>query len=212
MKGTYDMQNEVHQKVSQSAGGAEKMSAAREAAFCGLFVALMCIGARISIVIPIGTGVTVSLQILFALLAGFLLGPRAGFRSVLIYLVLGLIGLPVYAHGGGASYLLRPTYGFLIGFAAAAFLAGLFRSRMKRRTKTAYLIFGELAMLSYYACGLVYLYVMTNFLLPSANPVGLRTLAFVWFFSTVGPDLVIGAAASLLAFRLVPVFDRIRRG
>ena len=92
----------------------------------------------------------------------------------------------------------------------AALLAGLFRSRMKKRTKVSYLIFGEIAMLSYYACGLIYMYVMTHFLIASADPVGVHTLIFVWFLSTVGPDLVIGALASLLAYRLVPVFDRIR--
>ena len=200
------MQQEANRQQKETM----KMSAGREAAFCGLFIALMCIGARISIVIPIGTGVTISLQILFALLAGFLLGPRAGFRSVLLYLLLGLVGLPVYAHGGGAAYLVRPTYGFLIGFAVAALLAGLFRSRMKKRTKVSYLIFGEIAMLSYYACGLIYMYVMTHFLIASADLVGVHTLIFVWFLSTVGPDLVIGALASLLAYRLVPVFDRIR--
>ena len=60
-------------------------------AYCGMFVALMVVGAKINIVLPIGTGVTVSLQILFAVMAGLLLGARDGFISVFIYLLIGLL-------------------------------------------------------------------------------------------------------------------------
>lgn len=189
-------------RTPQASAGHSK---SREAAFVGLFVALMCIGARINIVLPIGSGVTISLQILFALLAGFLLGARRGFESVLIYLAMGLIGLPVYAHGGGLAYLLKPTYGFLIGFAVAALLAGLFREHGAGKSFWKFLLFGELAMLSYYACGLLYLYWMTNVLVRSGSPQTISALLSVWFFSTVGPDLVIGAAACYLAYRLMPV-------
>ena len=178
---------------------------ARQVANCGLFVALMCIGAKIHIMIPIGTGVTVSLQIMFALLAGFLLGPRDGAISVGVYLLLGLIGIPVYAHGGGIAYLIKPTYGFLIGFVSAAYLAGLFRDKTKKRSAVRYVIGGELAMLSYYVCGLLYMALLTNVLLPNAEKIGFVELMIVWFLSSVGFDLVLGAVASLLAYKLVPV-------
>lgn len=177
---------------------------------CGLFVALMCVGAKIYIMIPIGTGVTVSLQIMFALLAGFLLGPRDGAISVCVYLLLGLLGLPVYAHGGGIAYLVRPTYGFLIGFAVAAFFSGVVRGKIKKHSAVRYLIGGELAMLSYYLCGLLYMALLTNVLLPGAEKIGFVELMTVWFLSSVGPDLIIGAIASLLAYRLVPVFLSMR--
>ena len=56
--------------------------------YCGLFSALMTVGALIKIVLPIGVfEVTVSLQVFFALLAGFLLGARNGFLSILAYLI-----------------------------------------------------------------------------------------------------------------------------
>lgn len=94
-------------------------------ALCGLFTALMAVGALIHITLPIGIWqVTISLQIFVAVLAGFFLGPRQGFLSVLAYLVLGLAGLPVFAHGGGLGYLLKPTFGFLLGFPWAAWLTG----------------------------------------------------------------------------------------
>ena len=73
------------------------------------------------IVIPVGADtMNFTLQWLFVLLAGLLLGSRRAFRSVAVYLITGLIGFPVFARGGGPAYLLRPTFGFLLGFALAA--------------------------------------------------------------------------------------------
>ena len=92
-----------------------------EIVYCGMFAALMAVGAFIKIMIPLGVfEVTFSLQFFFALLAGFFLGAKRGFTSVLVYLIIGLIGVPVFAHGGGPAYVLKPTFGFLIGFAFAA--------------------------------------------------------------------------------------------
>ena len=92
---------------------------------CGMFVALMAVGAFIKIMLPLGLfQVTFSLQFFFALLAGFLLGAERGCMSVIVYLITGLIGIPIFAHGGGIGYLLKPTFGFLIGFAAAAAVCG----------------------------------------------------------------------------------------
>ena len=93
--------------------------------YCGMFASLMAVGAFIKIMIPIGIWeVTFSLQFFFALLAGFLLGAKRGLAAVGCYLLIGLAGVPVFAHGGGLMYLMKPTFGFLIGFAAAAYVAG----------------------------------------------------------------------------------------
>jgi biotin transport system substrate-specific component len=179
-------------------------------AYCGMFVALMVIGAKINIVLPIGTGVTVSLQILFAVMAGLLLGARDGFISVFIYLLIGLLGLPVYAHGGGLWYVLKPTYGFIIGFVSAAFLSGLLKQALKKRTLVRFLIAGEIGMLSYYVWGLFYFFLMSNFLLKDAQPIGFKELMTVWFLSTVWIDAIIAGLASVIAYRLAPIVDRFR--
>lgn len=179
-------------------------------AYCGMFVALMVVGAKINIVLPIGTGVTVSLQILFAVMAGLLLGARDGFISVFIYLLIGLLGLPVYAHGGGLWYALKPTYGFIIGFVSAAFLAGLLKQALKKRTLVRFLIAGEIGMLSYYVWGLFYFFLMSNFLLKDAQPIGFKELMTVWFLSTVWIDAIIAGLASVIAYRLAPIVDRFR--
>ena len=195
------------------------MTKVQEIVFAGMFTALMAVGAFIKIMLPIGPFmVTFSLQFLFALLAGFFLGARTGFLSVLSYLVIGLAGVPIFAHGGGPGYLAKPTFGFLIGFAAAAFLAGLIleklqvgqKARGQSGLRLSHLIIaafcGEMA---YYLCGLVYYFLMFNYLLPGTAGIGIRELISVWFLSTVIPDFGLCVLASLITVRMLPAFRRI---
>ena len=128
----------------------------RDIVFSGLFVALIAVGAFIKIMIPLGFfQVTFSLQFFFALLAGFLLGPKLGFLSVTAYLILGLAGLPIFAHGGGFAYVMKPTFGFLIGFAAAAFVAGAVMKGLKKKGFPQLLAAAFAGEMSYYLCGLI---------------------------------------------------------
>lgn len=179
---------------------------ASDIVYCGMFAALMVVGAKIHIMIPVGVfSVTISLQVFFAVLAGFFLGPWKGFLSVVIYLILGLIGLPIYAHGGGPAYLMKPTYGFLIGFAFAAMVTGLVMNRLKKHTVPRMIIAAIAGEMVYYACSLVYYYLMFNFILPDSS-IGFVELMSVWFLSTVIPDGIICVLAALSAHALLPYF------
>ena len=96
----------------------------REWALITLFAALTALGARVTIPLPF-TPVPVTLQVLFPLLAGLLLGGKRGALSQAEYVAAGLAGLPVFAKGGsGLAYFLGPTGGYLLGFIAAAFVVG----------------------------------------------------------------------------------------
>ncbi len=87
------------------------------------FATLIWVGALVAV--PIGP-VPITLQTLFIMLAGIILGPRAGTVTVLLYLIAGLVGLPVFSKGtGGFGVLLGPTGGYLIGFIGLAFCAGM---------------------------------------------------------------------------------------
>ena len=94
-------------------------------ALCGLFAALMAICSLISI--PLGfTPVPVNLATLGVFLAGGLLGKKYGTISIAVYVLLGAVGVPVFAgFRGGLSVLVGPTGGYIIGYVAAAFLVGL---------------------------------------------------------------------------------------
>src|SRR5699024_5062047 len=92
-----------------------------------LFAALIAVASQI--VIPLGL-VPFSLQTLMIGLTASLLGRRVGTWSIIIYLLLGLIGLPVFAGGAsGFGVLFGPTGGYLIGFIFASLLIGTLQSR-----------------------------------------------------------------------------------
>ncbi|MBU0935074.1 MAG: biotin transporter BioY [Spirochaetes bacterium] len=94
-----------------------------------LLAALITAGAVFSIPMPPPLP-PVTLAVFFALVAGLILGPWWGLGSTALYLLLGSLGLPVFANGGGGfGYFAGPTGGFLLGYAAAALTAGLISSQ-----------------------------------------------------------------------------------
>lgn len=96
-----------------------------------VFAALTAAGAFIRLpMVP----VPITLQNLFAVMAGMVLGPRAGVMSQAVYIVMGLMGLPVFSGGGGPGYVVSPTFGYLLGFLAAPAVSGLL---VKGRAMTA---------------------------------------------------------------------------
>jgi biotin transport system substrate-specific component len=100
---------------------------ARRLARVALLAALTAVGAQIQAPLPFSP-VPVVLSNFFAILAGLVLGARAGAASQVVYLLLGAAGLPVFAGlRGGVQVLAGPTGGYLIGFVLAAAAAGLLR-------------------------------------------------------------------------------------
>jgi biotin transport system substrate-specific component len=90
--------------------------------YASLFGAVTAAGAYLIIPFPL---VPITLQTLFLNLAAALLGGRLGALSQVVYILLGIIGLPVFAGGkGGIGVLFGPTGGYLIGFVVAAFVIG----------------------------------------------------------------------------------------
>jgi len=124
-----------------------------------VFAALTAVGAFVRIPLPY---VPFTLQTFFVLFAGSLLGSRLGLLSQVAYLALGLMGLPIFAHGGGPSYVLHPSFGYLLGFTAAAYIIGLVIERADERNVKTYLLANLLGLGVIYLIGLPYLHVVLN--------------------------------------------------
>lgn len=180
-------------------------SLTQDVAVCGLFTALIAVGAFIKIVIPVGADtMNFTLQWLFVLLAGLLLGSKRAFRSVAVYLITGLIGFPIFARGGGPAYLLRPTFGFLLGFALAAWAIGFLCEKL-RPAKSITWFFTTLAgFVFYYGMGILYFYLITH-LMASQTPMGIGVIFGVYCLPTMLPDLMLCVLAIMIAGRLRPV-------
>ncbi|MFA5809271.1 MAG: biotin transporter BioY [Thermoleophilia bacterium] len=97
------------------------------------FAALTSIGALISVPLP-GDLVPIVLSNMFAILAGAILGKWLGPLSQIVYILIGVIGIPVFAGSikAGPAALAGPTGGYIIGFVVASFLTGFLVERLVR--------------------------------------------------------------------------------
>lgn len=160
---------------------------ARRAIGVVAFVLATALSARLALPIP-GTPVPFTFQPLVVLLAGALLGARLGAASQLAYLAAGAVGLPVFAAGGGAAYLLGPTGGYLMAYPLAAFVVGALAGGAAVR-----LAVGLLAgLVVIYAGGVAWLTVLGSF--DAAVAMGLSPFILA--------DLVKAMLVMLVALRL----------
>lgn len=167
-----------------------------------MFVALTAIGTNITSLIPflvIG-GVPITLQVFFAVLAGLVLGSRAGAFAMFAYMMLGLAGAPVFADfKGGASALLSPTFGFIISFIVAAYIAG--KIREKYPSIKMYVTAAIIATLFSYVFGTNWMYLAyTNWFEAPANFT--YKLAVLWMAVPFPKDIALAVFAGLFAYRL----------
>lgn len=167
---------------------------------CGMFVALIAIGARISIPIPV---VPITLQTMFTVLAGLLLGGRWGFVSVCIYIALGLLGLPMFVSGGGLGYVFSPTFGYLIGFALGTYVTGTIAYKVKNISFLNILLASLAGIAIVYICGMIYFYIIRNFYMD--NPIGLWSLFVYCFLLTIPGDIITCILCAILGKRLIPL-------
>ena len=169
----------------------------REMILCAMFVALVAAGAFIRI--PVGTDVY-TLQFLFTLLAGLLLGARLGATAVATYILLGLVGVPVFASGGGPGYVLQPTFGYLIGFVLQAWYCGAAAQRLPSRNFKHLLAINGVGMAIVYVIGISYFYFVSNYIIDA--PIAVWPVIFYCGILQIVPDFLLCVAAAGLAVRL----------
>lgn len=120
-----------------------------------LVTAVICIIAPFSIPIPISP-IPVTLALFALFLAGIILGKWKGVISTVVYLLLGMIGLPVFTgFTGGVQKLAGPTGGYMAGYIFLVFFTGLFAERFSNKI-SMYFLGGILGLISCYAFGTVW--------------------------------------------------------
>ena len=129
----------------------------RDLIYCALFAALTAVGAFLKI--PLGPS-AITLQFFFTAMAGCLLGPVWGTVSQGVYVLLGLVGLPIFTMGGGFGYIFQPTFGFLLGLIPAAWVIGRLARSTRSFWRIALAALAGLAVL--YAVGLPYMAMILN--------------------------------------------------
>ena len=176
--------------------------AIKSSVLCSFFAALIAVGAFIKIPVPV---VPFTLQFLFTSLAGLLLGSRYGAVSVMLYILLGLIGLPVFANGGGINYVLQPSFGYMPGFALGAFVTGRIAEKSPNPSYSRLIIANFAGLLIVYALGMVYYALISDLYL--GTPIGLWPLFVYCFVLAVPGDIVLCILGALLAKILIPMIE-----
>ncbi len=169
-----------------------RSSYVRKMVYASLFAALTAVGAWISIPLP---HVPITLQTLFTMLSGAMLGPYFGALAMIVYVLMGLIGLPVFANGtSGLGMLLGPAGGYLIGFIVGAVIIGLL-VRMKKKPGFLWLCLamaiGEFVVLAF---GTAWLFISTGGSVETAIAAG--------FLPFVPGDILKIAVAALIARKI----------
>lgn len=182
----------------------EKKFKSKELVLCSLFSALIAVGAFIQIPIPFMDYFT--LQFLFVVLAGMILGSKLGMLSVAVYVAVGLVGFPVFAAGGGIGYIFRPSFGYLIGFIVAAFVVGLLCEKVSAFTFRQYLFAALAGMLTTYAIGFAYKYGILNFYMGEMTPLSLIFLSALPL--DIPGDTALCVVGASIALRLVPALKK----
>ena len=149
--------------------------------------------------IPMGP-VPLTMQSFAAVTAGYCLGAAGGAAATLLYTIVGLAGLPVFASGGGLAYVLSPTFGYIIGFTVCAAVTG-FLARFNRRESIfmAYLIM-LIGLAGIYIPGVLWLIVALHWIAEVPTPV--VTLLKVGLFLPLIGDLITMLPAAALSIRL----------
>ncbi len=170
-----------------------------------LFAALMAIGANIASFLIVG-GVPITLQTFFAILAGILLGSRRGAFSMIVYALIGLAGVPVFAKfSGGMDTLISPTFGFIISYVFVAFLVGLIIEKWP--TKKGFVVAAIIGVTVNYLFGTNWMY--AAYKLWFAAPEGFTyKLAWAWMAVPLPKDLILAVLAGLFGYRLKPIIQK----
>lgn len=164
------------------------------------FAVLTAVGARLTVPLPV---IPFTLQTLFAMLAGLVLGPKKGAASQLLYMAMGLAGIPVFTSVCGPAALFSPSFGYIVGFSLCALIGGMLRDyfRKKRGEATRAALFASAlaGVAATYTVGVAYLYAALN--VWGGGATFFKVLS-IGFLTTAPGDVIKAVVAAEIARRL----------
>lgn len=177
----------------------------KEITLVSLFTALTAVGAFLSI--PIGE-VPITLQTLFVILSGLILGPKLAALSQIVYLVLGLIGLPIFTgFTGGIQSVMKPSFGFIIGFIFAAYIVGKIADFGEEISSIKIWIASLAGTIVVYLFGLPYMYYILNMVM--AKGLSFNAIMNMGCILFLPGDILKLIVASLVATKTLPVLNKL---
>ncbi len=174
----------------------------REMTLTAMMVAATAVVAVVFRFYPLVLGtIPFSMLPFMAVLAGGILGARLGALSMLVYLLMGLVGFQIFATEpyGGPLYVLKPTFGFVLGYIPAAYVSGFLSRKSKGAGLRHYIVAMIAGIAVIYIIGLPYSYIMLNFYLGNAVALWQLISGMLVFIAL---DLVKGLLAGMLSYAI----------
>lgn len=134
----------------------------RKITLSSMLLALLIVSAFVSIPVPF-LAIKITLQTLILFVLATLLPPLYSFITVLLYIVLGLFGLPVFSSGSGIMYIFAPSFGFLIGFLISTPIMSTIYRMSFSTSLVRYITATAIGIILIYAIGVPYLYYILKF-------------------------------------------------
>lgn len=176
----------------------------RDLTMIAMFASLTAVGAFIKIPLPI---VPFTLQYFFCALGAMILGSKKGALSQILYVLMGLIGIPIFTQGGGIQYIFNLTFGYLIGFILGAFVIGKITENTKKITNIKILIACILGLIIIYLLGVIHMYIIYNFYL--GQVVGIWKIINIGILAFLPGDLILSLMISIVGVKVIPVLRRL---
>lgn len=175
--------------------------------FMALFAALMGVGANITQFLVVG-GVPITLQTFFAIMAGAILGSRLGTLSMILYILIGLVGAPVFAQfTAGPVILIKPTFGFILSYILVTYVIGKIIESVKNPSFSRFLIACIIGLVLNYLIGTNYMYFAYK--LWAAAPEGFTyKLAWIWMLPPLPKDIILTILTAVMAPRIYRALHR----
>lgn len=167
-----------------------------------IFTVLTIVGTRIMIPVPM---VPFTLQTLVCMTAGIVLGAKYGAASQALYMLLGLAGLPVFTSGAGIGAVLTPSFGYVVGFIACAWVSGIISAWLKkaqgRLTPAGCFAAAFAGVITAYIFGLIHLYIILNFYMENSSASLFKVLS-IGFLTTIGGDIIKAGLCAVISVKL----------
>ena len=166
----------------------------KELTLCAFFTILFVIGSKI--VIPAGI-IPLTLQTMVVIIAGMLLKPKYIWVSYGLFFLMGLLGFPVFANGGGIAYVLQPSFGFLLSFPIAASFISIMRNKLHTTSFLANFIICMIGLFIIYTIGCIYMYGILNFYMGAANMFSVIAMGAIPFMISDTCSIAVGCFCAL---------------
>lgn len=147
--------------------------------------------------------ISLTLQTFAVVIISLILKWKKAATVFITYIIMGLIGIPVFSSGGGFDYILKPSFGFIIGFLIASLIIG----SSIGKSKWAVIIKSIIGLLVLDIIGMIYMYLILKFYIGSANATVIYVIE-AGFLPFIAKDLISTVLAALIAIRLEPILNK----